>query len=633
MCGIVGYFSKQLNHSLEDSLKRSVQTLSQRGPDLQQTEMLSPQVGFAHARLSIIDPSEVANQPMKDKSGRYTIIFNGEIFNFRELKQEFLSHLELHSASDTEVLLYLYIGMGKDCLQHLNGFFAFAIFDQQSGEIFLARDRYGIKPLHIYSDEQILVFASEVKAIYKFPVKKELDYNTLALYLQLNYVPGDSSMLIGIKKLKPAHFAIVNAEGGYSEQSYYTIPYQPGKIVSGEHLNYDKAKDKLKALIEKAVERRLVSDVPLGTFLSGGIDSSIITACAAKHVANLNTFSIGYKDEPYFDETKYARLVAEKYKTNHTVFSISNDEMFENIFSVLDYLDEPFADSSSIAVYILSKHTRNKVTVALSGDGGDELFAGYNKHRAELRARQNTLSNAILRNSLPILTMLPKSRHGKMMNLFRQLERYSEGLQLKPNERYWRWCSFQTQDQALRLLKSHTAINDQELENRRKLATDVVTDSGDLNDILFADTQMVLPNDMLAKVDYMSMANSLEVRVPLLDFTVMNYAFSLPVSFKINSKVGKRILKDAFRNELPDELFHRPKHGFEVPLLKWMRGGLRPLIDKELLGKAFVEGQGIFNYEEVESQKKKLFSNNPGDAHAIIWGLLVFQYWYKKYFS
>lgn len=633
MCGIVGYFSKQVNHSLEESLKRSVKTLTLRGPDLQQTEILSTQVGFAHARLSIIDTSSVANQPMHDESGRYTIIFNGEIFNFRELKQEFLSDVAWHSASDTEVLLHLFIRMGKDCLQHLNGFFAFAIFDKQTGETFLARDRYGIKPLHIYSDDEMLVFASELKGIFQFPVKKELDYNTLALYLQLNYVPGEHSMLKNIKKLKPGHYATISAQGVFSEQRYYSIPYTPGEKISGQGLNYNDASLKLKELVEAAVQRRLVSDVPLGTFLSGGIDSSIVTACAARQVSNLNTFSIGYKDEPFFDETKYAKLVAEKYRTNHTVFSISNDEMFENIFSVMDYFDEPFADSSAIAVYILSKHTRGRVTVALSGDGGDELFAGYNKHKAEMRARNSNLINTLLYAGLPVFKLLPKSRHGKLTNLSRQLERYSEGLHLKTNERYWRWCTFQTSRDALRFLKNETLVDNNELERRRQLVLDVVKESGDLNDILFADTQMVLPNDMLTKVDFMSMANSLEVRVPLLDYTVVNYAFSLPVEYKINDSVGKRILKDAFRSELPEELFSRPKQGFEVPLLKWMRTGLRSLIENDLLEKKFVEGQGVFNYGEIEQLKQKLFSNDPGDAHAKVWGLLVFQYWFRKYFA
>jgi len=633
MCGIAGYFSKEPNHQLDDYLQSAIKTLSKRGPDLQQTKILSPHVGFAHARLSIIDTSSIANQPMCDESGRFTIIFNGEIFNFRELKEKFLSDVKFNSTSDTEVLLNLFIRMGKDCLQHLNGFFAFAIFDNEKKEIFLARDRFGIKPLHIYSVDKMLLFASELKAILQFPIKKELDYNTLALYLQLNYVPGTNSMLKNIQKLQPGSFAIIDSKGSFTTEKFYSIPYEPGKKIAEGEISYDDAKARLRKLVEESVQRRLVSDVPLGAFLSGGIDSSIITSCAAKSVTQLNTFSIGFKDEPYFDETKYANLVAKKFETNHTVFSVSNDEMFANIFSILDYIDEPFADSSAIAVYILSQKTREKVTVALSGDGGDELFAGYNKHKAELRARQKNLLNFLMRAGLPFFKMLPKSRHSKFGNLFRQLSRYSEGLQLSASERYWRWCSFSSQTEAVGLLKSKSTVDEVELESGKRFVLDSVKENGDLNDILFADTQMVLPNDMLTKVDFMSMANSLEVRVPLLDYTVVDFAFSLPVCYKIDSTAGKKILKDAFRNELPDELFHRSKHGFEVPLLKWMQTGLRSLIENELLEKEFIEQQNIFDVTEIEKVKQKLFSNDPGDVHATLWGLLVFQYWYKKYLA
>lgn len=632
MCGIAGYFSKESNHNNESFLKEAAQSLSKRGPDLQQAKTLSPQVGFAHARLSIIDTSSLGHQPMSDESGRFTIIFNGEIFNFHELRKNFLPDVKLNSSSDTEVLLHLFIQQREKCLAHLNGFFAFAIYDNQKKEIFLARDRYGIKPLHIFSDEKTIVFASELKAILKFPIKKELDYNTLALYLQLNYVPGAHSILKNITRLMPGNYAVIDATGKLTTEKYYSVPYKGGQKIPVAQFDYENSKARLRTLVEESIQRRLVSDVPLGSFLSGGIDSSIVSYCAAKNVKQLNTFSIGFSDEPYFDETQYANLVAKKLETNHTVFSISNDEMFSHIFDILDYVDEPFADSSAIAVYILSKKTRERVTVSLSGDGGDELFAGYNKHKAELRAREKNLVNAIAKAGLPLFKMLPKSRHSKFGNLFRQAQRYSEGLQLSAAERYWRWCVFSGQDEAVSLLQNKNKVDKNELDKRRQFVFDAVKEDGELNDILFADTQMVLPNDMLTKVDLMSMANSLEVRVPLLDYTVVDFAFSLPVAFKIDGQQGKKILKDAFRKDLPDEIFTRPKHGFEVPLLKWMKTGLRSLIEEELLSKKFIEEQNIFNPAQIESLKQKLFSNNPGDAHATVWGLLVFQYWYKKYF-
>lgn len=632
MCGIAGYYSKLEDARLMPALQAAARSLKKRGPDVQLAEELSAHVGLGHARLSIIDTSSVANQPMHDVTGRYTIAFNGEIFNYRELRETYLKDFTLKSGSDTEILLYMYARMGAQCLPLLNGFFAFAIYDNVTGEIFLARDRYGIKPLHIYNNDGLIVFASELKAIFQFPVKRELNFASLLLYLQLNYLPDEQSMLKHITRLKPGHYAVIDKQGGITESSYYQIPYTPGKVVTANGLNYQAVTKQLRTLIEEAVERRLVSDVPLGAFLSGGIDSSVITACASKQVSNLNTFSIGYKDEPYFDETKYANLVADRFKTNHTVFAVTNDEMFDNIFDILDSIDEPFADSSSIAVYLLCKKTRSRVTVALSGDAGDELFAGYNKHKAEFMARQKSPVNTLAKALHPVLLQFPQSRHSAVGNKVRQLVRFGEGLKLRVDERYWRWCSFITNIEAEVLLNDAHLHAADAAELRMEKLVSCVTPQGDLNDVLLADTKMVLPGDMLTKVDLMSMANSLEVRVPLLDYTVVNFAFSLPVSYKINKTEGKHILKDAFRADLPEELFNRPKHGFEVPLLKWIRTGLRPLIQDELLNDDFIAAQGIFDVDAVRELKARIFSNNPGDTHATIWALVVFQYWYKKYF-
>jgi asparagine synthase (glutamine-hydrolysing) len=630
MCGIVGYFCKS-PADLKAPLDNALKALNKRGPDKQVSQILSSQIGFGHARLSIIDTTDHATQPMADETGRYTIIFNGEIFNFKPLKDKFLSDQKFHSSSDTEVLLKLYIKLGKDCLQHLNGFFAFAIYDATEGSIFIARDRMGIKPLHVYEDNEKIVFASELKAIFAFPIKKEIDFDSLALYLQLNYIPGTSSILKNVSRLNPGWNLSIDRNGKQTKAQYYQVPFDDSKLAPETTASYDTAKAKLVKLLDASVERRLVSDVPLGAFLSGGIDSSIVVSLAAKHKPDLNTFSIGFKDEPFFDETYYANLVAQKFKTNHTVFSITTDDMYQHLFDILDYIDEPFADSSAIAVYILSMHTRKHVTVSLSGDGGDELFAGYNKHDAEMRARQSNLVNTVIKAGLPIWQMLPKSRNSKFTNIFRQLERYGIGLKLSPQERYWRWCAFVDEKDALRLLKNDKNVSKSEVEARKEKVLKFVQGKNSINDVLMADTQMVLPNDMLTKVDLMSMANSLEVRVPILDYTVVDFAFTIPTKFKIAEGHTKKILKDAFRNVLPEELYTRPKRGFEVPLLNWFRTGLRSLIEDDLLNDTFIQEQGIFDPSEISQLKQQLFSNSPGDVHARIWGLIVFQYWYKKY--
>lgn len=631
MCGIAGYMSFDGRDYLPQ-LENGIRAMRKRGPDVQKAVRADKHVGLAHARLSIIDVSDAGTQPMIDHSGRYQIIFNGEIFNYRELKATFLSDLShFQSASDTEVLLNMYIRMGADCLQHLNGFFAFVVFDSVDGTLFFARDRMGIKPLHLYRDERFLLFASELKPFYHFPIKKEIDRHALSLYLQLNYLPGEHSILQNVKRLKPGHFMKVYPGGKEETGCYYQIPYREEDTRIARAMGYEAAKKTFRELMDASVKRRLVADVPLGAFLSGGIDSSVVVSLAAKHVKGLNTFSIGFKDEPYFDETYYANLVAKKYGTNHTVFSISTEEMFGNIHDILEYFDEPFADSSAIAVYILSQKTRQKVTVSLSGDGGDELFAGYNKHKAERQARQSALLNSVISAGMPILSVLPKSRNSKFGNLFRQAHRYAEGIRLGNAERYWRWCTFSDQTEALSLLKNFTPDSG-EIQKRKEAVLQYIHDNGPLNEILLADTQMVLPNDMLTKVDLMSMANSLEVRVPFLDYTVVNFAFSLPEEFKINQTTTKRIVKEAFKEDLPAELFTRPKSGFEVPLLKWLRTGLNSMVHDDLLEDGFIEQQGIFNLQAIRALKQQLHSNNPGEVHARIWGLLVFQYWYKKYF-
>lgn len=613
----------------------SNERLTQRGPDGGST-FSDTTVGLGHRRLSIIDTSDCGTQPMSDVSGRYTLVFNGEIFNYEALSKQYLSETWIRiggpkSHSDTEVLLYLLIEHGAACLEWLSGFFAFAFYDQQKGELLLSRDRFGKKPLLYYRNEDFFAFASEMKALLAYDIPRKLNYNALHQYLQLNYVPQPQSMLEGVAKLKPAHYMIINRSGQQEYKPYYTLKTHPERY--GQY-SYEQAGEKLVDLMDHAVQERMISDVPLGAFLSGGIDSSVIVALASRHTDHLKTFSVGYKDNPYFDETKYARLVADRYKTDHTVFSLGNNDFLDHVYGVLDYLDEPFADSSAIPVYILSQYTRKHVTVALSGDGGDEVFAGYNKHGAEWQVRQSSLRNSLVKAGHPLWKALPHSRNGKLTNKFRQLYRFADGARLGDKERYWRWATFNSPQQADVLLKAERRSQvDNGVLTREK--ADLLSDiqSGDYNEILLADMNLVLLSDMLVKVDLMSMANSLEVRSPFLDHQVVDFAFGLPSEYKINGQIKKRIVQDAFRPMLPEELYNRPKQGFEIPLLDWFRNELWSLIDEDLLKKSFVAEQGIFDPEATEALKKKLRSNNPEDSHATIWALIVFQYWWKKYLA
>lgn len=641
MCGIVGVISKsRLQHA---AIENATQTLSKRGPDNQSTVKYR-NLSLGHARLSIIDTSESANQPFIDKTKRYTLVFNGEIYNYLSLKKELEEDgVVFNTSSDTEVLLNLFIKYREECLQKLNGFFAFAVYDKEKKSLFVARDRFGIKPLLYYYDGNDFIFASELKAIFQFSIDKTIDKVSLFNYIQFNYIPTHSSILAKVRKLKPGHFitikdiTLINTIE-IDEEEYYSIPFNEKETILKNAYNYDKSKEMLRHLLDESVQNRLVSDVPVGTFLSGGIDSSVISMLAKRHKPDLSTFSIGYKDEPFFDETGYAEVVANKIQSNHHVFRLTNDEMFQNLNEILDYIDEPFADSSAIAVYILSKYTKDYVTVALSGDGADEMFSGYNKHAAEFNARHPGIKEILVKTGYPLWKRLPKSRNSKLTNINRQLYKFGLGANLSNKERYWKWASILSEEKANYLLKEELVFNPQRLSDtafdykkRKEQLLRFIRKEGDINDVLYTDMQIVLVNDMLRKVDSMSMANSIEVRTPFLDHRVVNFAFNLPRAFKINGDMKKKILQDAFRNELPAEIYNRPKHGFEVPLLNWFRNELKSLIEEDLLNDSFIEEQAIFNVSAVQELKNKLYSRNPEDAHATIWALLVFNNWWKKY--
>lgn len=639
MCGIVGIVSK--NKQQLSFINDAVKVLSKRGPDNQSTkefEILS----LGHARLSIIDKSKSANQPLADHTKRYTIIFNGEIYNYLDLKEELIGDgVRFSTNSDTEVLLNLYIKYGELCLEKLNGFFAFSIFDKQENSLFIARDRLGIKPLLYYYDGSDFIFSSELKAIFQFKIDKTIDQVSLFNYLQFNYIPTQNSILKKVKKLSPGCFIKIkkiNDIDEIKEDSYYEIPYNQEETIVKNAFNYDKSKEMLYNLLDESVRKRLVADVSVGTFLSGGVDSSIVSLIARKHKPDLQTFSIGYKDEPFFDETLYAEAVAKKIGSNHHIFRLSNDELYENLNDILDYIDEPFADSSAIAVYLLSLHTKRHVTVALSGDGADEMFSGYNKHMADFKARHPGIKESLVKTAYPLFRWLPKSRNSKLTNLNRQLHKFSLGANLSNKERYWKWASILSEEKANYLLKEELIFNPQRLSDtafeykkRKEELLKYIRKNGDLNDVLYTDMKMVLTNDMLRKVDSMSMANSLEVRTPFLDHKLVNFAFSLPKAFKINADMKKKILQDAFKDELPVEVYNRPKHGFEVPLLSWFRNELKDRIENDLLGDELIEEQGIFNPAAIRELKLQLYSNNPNDAHATIWALIVFNSWWKKY--
>jgi asparagine synthase (glutamine-hydrolysing) len=631
MCGIAGIVAlSDTGRQQVSKIRQSIRTLQTRGPD-DEGIYLCEDVGLAQRRLAIIDTSAAANQPMWDKTNRYAIIFNGEIFNYQQLRDKYFSAEEqkqLHTSSDTEILLELFIKQGENCLPLLEGFFAFVIYDTQTKELFIARDRFGKKPLNFYIDDDRFIFASEIKALYDFGIPRELNYEALKLYLQLSYIPHPMSMLKHVKKLEAGSRLILKGKNIEEKKWYQLTPTYNYKNAP----SYEQAQKELVPLLEDAVVKRLISDVPLGAFLSGGIDSSVIVALASRHQKSLNTFSIGFKGEQYFDETHFAEMVAAKFKTNHATFRLGFDDYLSHIYDVLNYFDEPFADSASLPQFILCMETRKHATVAISGDGGDEVFAGYNKHYAEWLARKRSLAGTIVKMGYPIWKIMPKSRNNRFSDLIRQLHRYAEGAGLSAKERYWHWASTFSEKEADKLIAKETSskINDSIIDSiKEKYLSNI---NNDFNSVLKTDLDLVLISDMLVKVDLMSMANSVEVRSPFLDHHVVEFAFSLPSEYKINKAGRKRIVKDAFRNILPPEIYNRGKRGFEIPMLKWFREELHTYIFDDLLNEKFVKEQGIFDPEFISCMKKQLYSNAPGHIVEQLWVLIVFQHWYKKYF-
>lgn len=628
MCGIAGGFAlKPEGKKYISGISRAISCISHRGPDGEGI-FVDEMVALGHRRLSIIDTSSAANQPMFSRDKRYIIIFNGEIFNYKELQSKYFKDHSFVTTSDTEVFLELFIKIGADAFRELRGFFAAAIYDSLNGEVFLARDRFGKKPVHVYCNEDVLLFASELKALLSFGIPKEVNWSVLPYYFQLNYIPQPLSILKGVQKLLPGHYLKIS-KSRVEDVAYYELKLRKQDYSS---LSYQEAQKKLVGLMDDATRLRLISDVPLGAFLSGGIDSSAVVAMAARHQQQLKTFSIGYKDNPFFDETKYAELVAKKYNTQHTVFRLGNNDFLEHIDDVLNYMDEPFADSSSIPTFILSKHTRKHVTVALSGDGGDEVFAGYNKYKAEWNVMQPSIKKGLVKGLKPLWKILPKSRNNKLTNAIRQLHRFAEGASLSAEDRYWHWASMMPAETTSSLFAKEFTSN----LNGRKMLNEIFhwSISGkDLNEVLLADMNLVLVGDMLVKVDMMSMANSLEIRSPFLDSEVVEFAFGLPESYKINGQMKKRIVQDAFRDLLPAELYNRPKKGFDIPLLNWFRKELWSKINDDLLADNFIKEQNIFDVNFISQLKRILHSSNPEDSHETIWALIVFQHWWKKYIA
>jgi asparagine synthase (glutamine-hydrolysing) len=615
MCGIAGIVGLDGGPVREDEVRRMCAAMVHRGPNGEGT-YLGRGVGLGMRRLSVIDLF-TGDQPIRNEDGSVWVVFNGEIYNYRELRLrlEAAGH-RFSTASDTETIAHLYEDYAEGCVDHLRGMFAFAVWDENRKRLLLARDRLGIKPLYYAEVRGRLVFSSELKALLQLSeIERRIDWRSFDHLLTFFTTPKDSSIISGIRKLEPGHVLLASPFEPVQVRKYWDAVWQaePGRSEADWV-------DEIRALLEESVRLHLVSDVPLGAFLSGGIDSSSVVAMMARHTRQrVKTFSIGFADAA-FSELPHARRVAKALGTDHRELILEPDAL-----SILDdltwHLDEPFGDSSAIPTYMVSKLAREHVTVVLSGDGGDELFAGYDRYLVEARERiWNLLPSAGRRVLREVAERLPERVRGR--NFLRHVT-------LPGPQRYLDASTLLRRDEKERLVHPDVAAHLREHDSSRFGLDCLLQDGLDwLSALQRLDLKTYLPLDILTKVDRMSMAHSLEARVPLLDHRLVELACRIPPELKLNGGTTKHVFKKAMRGILPDETIDRPKQGFAIPLGRWFRGRLGPFV-RDLLLSERSRARGILDPAAVERR----IARADGGLGLDLWTLISFELWCRTFFD
>ena len=609
-----------------DDLHAMAAQLVHRGPD-DEGYYLDPQrrCGFGFRRLSIID-LETGQQPISNADRSVHVVFNGEIYNFRELREELVQRgYQFRTRGDAEVIVHAYVEWGEQCFEHLHGMFAIAIWDQPRGQLLLARDRFGKKPLHYALLNNRLYFASELKAILAAKgITREIDPQSLHRYLLFQYVPAPHAIYRHFRKLPPGCYLHVDEGEAHTPHPYYWPTPPQAQTFEG---TYEDAKHRLGELLTAAVAKRLIADVPLGAFLSGGIDSSLVVGLMRRlGVSPLRTFSIGFPDARY-DETAYARRVAAHFSTEHHEHTVT-PQAREVLETLAWHYDEPFADSSAIPTYYLSRWTRESVTVALTGDAGDECFAGYDRYRAAQLAAHLALLPRPARAALSRLAgWLP---HGRPKTLGRRLYRFLDALAHSPSRRYLSWINiFSPELLATGYQPEFLATIDFDEPLRWFDGLYDQATGQPANRAVHCDLQSYLPYDLLTKVDTASMACGLECRSPLLDHELVEFALSLPLSWRLGRGGGKRILKDWAAELLPAEILHRPKMGFGVPVGEWFRRELRDLLEDCVLSDDSLCAR-VFRADWRRSLVNDHLSGRANHEHPL-WALLMLELWQRRW--
>lgn len=629
MCGICGiYYFNQKERKVDPvQLQQMAQTIYHRGPD-DQKFYIGENVGLAARRLSIIDLVG-GQQPVANEDKTIWITYNGEIYNYLELREHLIKKGHVFSAkSDTETIVHLYEEYGEDCVKYLRGMFAFALWDSRHRKLILARDRVGIKPLFYTKTDTEFLFASEIKCILKIrDTYKEIDLRGLDAYFTLSYIPAPLTIFKNIHKLLPGHILICD-ENGITIKNYWDLYIEP---------DYGKSEkffiEGFMDLLEESVKIRLMSEVPLGVFLSGGVDSSTVAALAVKNSSTpVNTFTIGFGGQigAFDDERKYARLIAARYGTNHKEFEVLPD-CIGIIEKIVSAFDEPFADDSTIPSYYVSELASQYVTVLLSGLGGDELFGGYERYLGFILADRYSKVPLSFRKKLidPIILNLPESKNGNYT--INHLKRFIRSSGLRPDQRYFGFISLLNNERRKNLYHPdlHAAIDYSWISSYFASYFNQKNIAAPMNKVFYQDIHTYLPDDILALTDRIGMHHSLEIRVPFLDHKLMEFCFRIPPEIKIKHFRKKYLLKKAVRDLLPSKVLSHKKQGFVGPMSMWLRQQLKPYVS-DILCKKNINRIGFFNAETVKSILAEHFTRK--ETHdTLIWALINFHVWYDHY--
>jgi len=622
VCGIAGFYSHRNYYISEERARlidRMCRVISHRGPD-DQGVMVKDQIALGMRRLSIID-LEGGHQPISNEDGNVTVVFNGEIYNHRELRLDLEGRgHHFQTDSDTESIVHAYEEYGPACVEGFRGMFAFALWDEREQTLFIARDRVGKKPLYYTLTPQgSFVFGSELKSLLEHPeTGREISTEALDAYLTFGYVPDPLSIFRDVHKLPPGHY-LTFADGQVSIHQYWDFQYEPAQTRREEDYI-----EELQALLDESVRIRLMSDVPLGAFLSGGIDSSAVVGLMSRHLNQpVKTFSIGFREDS-FDELKYARVAARHFGTDHHEFIVT-PEICSIVDELVWHFDEPFADVSAIPTYMVSKLAREHVTVVLSGDGGDELFAGYTRYGVDQKRSGFALLPAFLRHRVmrPLSDRLPHGAWGR---------NYLNNIALNPIDRYLDSVAVFTilNKQSLYTVgfRQRIAGEDDTISRIRDYASQVRT-SDAIDRLLYIDSKSYLPGDILTKVDRMSMAVSLEARAPLLDHKLIDMVTRIPASMKMKGNETKLIFKKAIRSIVPAEILDRPKQGFGVPIQKWINNQLRERM-RDMLTSAQARGRGYIEPRYVDLLLSEHNSNRRNHCRKL-WALLMLELWHQRF--